>query len=71
MVDKSELEEATQIQEEIINEKMQELYEIPPNLITLTPLDLNAGYVLADSINVVSKAFEQLHLVGFFLMIFY
>lgn len=60
VVDNSKMKEATKKQENIINNEMKALYDTPDNLVTLTPLGLNAGYVLTDSLNVISKSFELL-----------
>ena len=61
LVERSELDKVTKTQQSTINTKMNALYGTPSDLIKLTPLGLNAGYVLTSSFNIVSKAFEELH----------
>ncbi|WDA67247.1 bacterial Ig-like domain-containing protein [Lactococcus lactis] len=61
VAERRELDQATRTQEATINTKMNTLYGTPSDMITLTPLGLNAGHVLTSSSNTISKAFEEMY----------
>ncbi len=60
LVDRSELEHETTELENKLNHEMKSLYNTPSNLVKLTPLGLNAGLVLTNSIRVISHTLDSL-----------
>lgn len=60
LVPQDELTQATNSKQAELNNKFHSLYGSPSDFIKLSPLGLNAGFVLSESESVVSRAFECL-----------
>lgn len=66
LVNQNELTQATTTAQSDLNNQLEYQYQSPNQFVKLTPLGLNAGYVLNESSNIVPKVFESLEEGGIY-----